>query len=282
MDYVGKNAVVTGAASGIGRALAAELASRGATVAASDKDKSGLDSLVESAKRLRGRILPYEVDVSDRHALLSHAGAVRADVGEVNIVVNNAGVSLVATVEEMTLEDFDWLLSINLLGVINGSKAFLPSLIASGDGHLVNMSSVFGLIAPASQSAYATAKFGVRGFTEALRQEMIMSGHRVTVHCVHPGGVRTNVVRNSRRAPSLAQPREQAARDFERIACTRPEKAALTILRGVEKDRARILIGPDARLVSAVSRLIGAHYEGLLARAGRRSWRRRLADHELR
>src|SRR5579884_2663651 len=194
MEYRGAVAVVTGAASGIGRALTLDLCRRGARVAASDVDEIGLHETV----RLAGgdNVRPYRVDVADRSALLAHADEVVGEFGTVNLVVNNAGVAVSKTVEEMTFDDLDWILGINLYGVLNGSKAFLPHLIASGDGHLVNISSAFGFVAPPLNSAYSTAKFGVRGFTEALRQEMLVAGRPVTVHAVHPGGIRTNIVRN--------------------------------------------------------------------------------------
>jgi NAD(P)-dependent dehydrogenase (short-subunit alcohol dehydrogenase family) len=273
MEYAGKTAVVTGAASGIGRALALELVRRGAQVAVSDIDEAELARTVELAGRQGGdQVRSYALDVADRAAFLAHAEDVARDFGQVNLVVNNAGVAVAATALEMTFDDLDWLLGINLLGVITGSKAFLPHLIASGDGHLVNLSSVFGLVGVPTQSAYCTAKFGVRGFTESLRQEMIIAGHPVTVHCVHPGGVRTNIVRNGRMHTATAD--EDPAGRFERLARTTPEKAAATILRGVDKNAARILVGLDAYVFAAVPRLLGATYEGLAGRLGRRAQER--------
>jgi NAD(P)-dependent dehydrogenase (short-subunit alcohol dehydrogenase family) len=267
MEYAGKTAVVTGAASGIGRALTLELVRRGAQVAASDVNKAELDRTVELAGG--DRVRPYPLDVADRDAFVAHADDVVRDFGQVNLVVNNAGVAVAATVEEMTFADLDWLLGINLLGVITGSKAFLPHLIASGDGHLVNLSSVFGLVGVPTQSAYCTAKFGVRGFTESLRQEMLIAGHPVTVHCVHPGGVKTNIVRNGRMHTEAAD--EDPAGRFEKMARTTPEKAAATILRGVDRNAARILVGPDAYAFAGVPRLLGARYQGLVGRLGRRT-----------
>jgi len=267
MEYAGKTAVVTGAASGIGRALVLELCRRGARVAASDVNKAELDRTVELAGG--DRVRPYHLDVSDRDAFVAHADDVMRDFGQVNLVVNNAGVAVAATVEEMTFADLDWLLGINLLGVITGSKAFLPHLIASGDGHLVNLSSVFGLVGVPTQSAYCTAKFGVRGFTESLRQEMLIAGRPVTVHCVHPGGVKTNIVRNGRMHAQAAD--EDPAGRFETMARTTPEKAATTILRGVDRNAARILVGPDAYVFAGVPRLLGAGYEGIVGRLGRRA-----------
>jgi NAD(P)-dependent dehydrogenase (short-subunit alcohol dehydrogenase family) len=274
IDYCGRTAVVTGAASGIGRALAVALADRGANLAVSDVDPTGLAETVEQCRSQgqAGRVEAYQVDVADRAAVVGHAAEVSASFGAVHVVVNNAGVAVAGTIEETTFEDFDWLLGINLLGVINGTKAFLPHLIDSGDGHVVNLSSVFGLIAPAFNGAYCTAKFGVRGFTEVLRQEMVISGHPVQVHCVHPGGVRTNIARRARMKPSVAAlaPGTDPAANFDRIARTSPERAAQTILAGVDAGKARILVGPDAYVIAAIPRLLGAAYVDLFGRVARR------------
>ena len=278
INYQGRTAVVTGAGSGIGRALSMALARRGANLAVSDVDQAGLEETVRLCSGAEGKIEPYRVDVADRPAVLAHAEEVASTFGAVHLVVNNAGVAVAGTIEETTFDDFDWLLGINLHGVINGTKAFLPHLIASGDGHLVNLSSVFGLIAPAFNGAYSTAKFGVRGFTEALRQEMLIAGHPVQVHSVHPGGIRTNIARNARLKPSAeaaARPGRHPADDFERIARTTPDRAAATILGGVDAGRARILVGPDAYLMAAIPRLLGARYVDLFAKVGRRTAQRR-------
>jgi NAD(P)-dependent dehydrogenase (short-subunit alcohol dehydrogenase family) len=276
IDYNGRTAAITGAGSGIGRALAVALSNRGAHLAISDVNEAGLDETVSQCSGGPGKVVGYHLDVADRAAVLAHADEVASTFGGVHLVVNNAGVAVAGTIEETTFEDFDWLLGINLNGVINGSKAFLPHLIASGDGHLVNLSSVFGLVAPAFNGAYCTAKFGVRGFTEALRQEMRISGHPVKVHSVHPGGIRTNIARSARVKPSaLAEGDRDLGSDFDRIARTSPEKAAATILRGVDSDKARILIGPDAYVIAAVPRLLGATYVDLFGRVGRRAWLRR-------
>lgn len=271
INYQGRTAVVTGAASGIGRALAVALSRRGANLALSDVNQSGLDETVRLCAGSEGKVVPYRLDVADRPAVMAHADEVAATFGSVHLVVNNAGVAVAGTVEETTFEDFDWLLGINLYGVINGTKAFLPHLIASGDGHLVNLSSVFGLIAPAYNGAYCTAKFGVRGFTEALRQEMTIGGHPVKVHSVHPGGIRTNIARNARVKPSaraLAGEEDPAA-GFDRLARTSPDKAARTILAGVDAGRTRILVGPDAYLIAAIPRVFGARYVDFFARVAR-------------
>src|SRR5579875_2770122 len=277
INYQGRTAVITGAGSGIGRALSISLARRGANLAISDINSSGLEETVRLCAGSGGKIEPYRLDVADRAAVTAHADEVASTFGAVHLMINNAGVAVAGTIEETTFDDFDWLLGINLMGVINGSKAFLPHLIESGDGHLVNLSSVFGLIAPAFNGAYCTAKFGVRGFTEALRQEMLIAGHPVTVHSVHPGGIRTNIARNARMKPSIqtAAPGEDPVRDFDRIARTSPDRAAATILAGVDANKTRILVGPDAYLIAAIPRLLGARYVDLFGRVARRTARRR-------
>ncbi|HET7734422.1 MAG TPA: SDR family NAD(P)-dependent oxidoreductase [Nocardioidaceae bacterium] len=273
MEYRGTTAVVTGAGSGIGRALAVELAGRGANLALSDVNAQGLAETASLCKRDGIEVRTYELDVADRGAVLQHAEDVRTHFGAAHLVVNNAGVALGASVEEMTWEDYDWLMGINLGGVVNGTKAFLPLLVESGtpaaNTHLVNVSSVFGFIGVPTQSAYNAAKFAVRGFTESLRQEMIIARRPVGIHCVHPGGIKTNIAAAARTSDSLGISDDKRAKDFARIARTTPEKAARTILRGVDKDSARILIGLDAVVIDAIPRLLGARYEGIAARGAR-------------
>jgi NAD(P)-dependent dehydrogenase (short-subunit alcohol dehydrogenase family) len=269
MKYQGRVAVVTGAGSGIGRALTLALTRDGAHVAASDIDPAGLAETQEAAAP--GRVSTYQLDVANRDAVLEHAEEVRRELGPAAMVFNNAGVDLFAGIADMSWKDFDWLIGINIGGVVNGTKAFLPQLIESGTAahpaRLINLSSAFGLISVPYQGAYSTSKFAVRGFTEALRQEMIIERHPVTVHCVHPGVVRTNFGANMRAAET--EDPELAARLFTRAALTTPSKAAQVILRGAEKNRARILIGPDGRVMAAMPRLLGAGYVGLLGRAAR-------------
>jgi short-subunit dehydrogenase len=273
MIVEGRTAVITGAGSGIGRALAVELAARGARLAISDIDEEGLR---ETAGRCgRAEVRTYRLDVADRDAFLAHADDVVTDFGGVNFVVNNAGVAVAASVEEMSFKDLDWILGINLFGVVNGTKAFLPALIESGDGHIVNMSSAFGFIAPPTQSAYAIAKFGVRGFTEALRQEMIGDNRPVTVHCVHPGGVKTNIARTARVHESVVAEGTDFVTEFNRAARTTPEKAAEIILHGVERNKARILVGADAYFMLGAQQVLGARYTGIVGRLGRFANRRR-------
>lgn len=269
MKYQGRVAVVTGAGSGIGRALTQALTRDGAHVAASDIDPDGLAETQAGCPP--GQVTPYRVDVADRDAVLSFADEVREQHGPASLVFNNAGVDLFAGVADMSWKDFDWLMEINVGGVVNGTKAFLPQLIEAGTtrrpSRLINLSSAFGLIAVPYQGAYSMSKFAVRGLTEALRQEMIMERRPVTVHCVHPGVVRTNFGANMRTAGN--EDPEMATKMFDRAALTSATKAARLILRGAEKNRARILIGADGRVMAAMPRLLGAGYAGLLARAGK-------------
>ncbi|ARR77120.1 oxidoreductase, short chain dehydrogenase/reductase family protein [Mycobacterium intracellulare subsp. yongonense] len=269
MNYHGRIAVVTGAGSGIGRALTQALTRGGAHVAAADIDEKGVSETQAACPP--GQVTPYRVDVADRDAVLGFAEDVHRQLGPASMLFNNAGVDLFASVADMSWKDFDWLIGINIGGVVNGTKAFLPQLVEAGSAQhpsrLVNLSSAFGLIAVPYQGAYSTAKFAVRGFTEALRQEMIIERHPVTVHCVHPGVVKTNFGANMRAAET--EDPDQAAKLFARAAITSPEKAARLILRGAEKNRARILIGPDGRVMAAMPRLLGAHYAAVQAYAAR-------------
>ena len=259
-DFNGRVAAITGAGSGIGRALANALARRGAHVALSDIDDTGLAETVAQCEGFGVKITSEHLDVADRDAVYAWADRVVADHGGVNLIINNAGVALGATVESMSYEDFEWLMNINFWGVVYGTKAFLPYLKLAGEGHIVNLSSVFGLISVPSQSAYNAAKFAVRGFTDTLRMELEIEGANVSVTTVHPGGIKTNIARNARMDPSirdLAGDPEKAAAEFERAFITSPEKAAEQILAAVRRDRRRALIGPDAKAIDLVSRLPG-------------------------
>ena len=266
-----KNRVValTGAGSGIGRALATALASRGASLALSDVNEMGL---AETKKRCEAigtaPVRTYRLDVADRDAVAAHAEAVVQDFGRVNAIINNAGVSLTALATEQQFKDIDWVLQTNLFGVLYGSQYFLPHIIASGDGLVVNISSIFGVIGVPGQSIYNASKFGVRGYTEALAMEMDMAEHPVSVHCVHPGGVSTDIVRNSRVADAGA--RSALVRRFDKVARTTPEAAADIILRGVDKGRLRILVGADAHALYALSQVLGSRYCRLVQRQTRR------------
>ena len=260
-------AVVTGAGSGIGQALAWRLAGHGFAVAVSDVDATGLQATVG---RLRpyGAVLDAVVDVRDRAAVLAHADAVEDRFGRVDLVVNNAGVALHAAVLEQSHEDLRWILDVDFFGVVHGTEAFLPRLVAGGRGHLVNVSSVFGLIGVPKQSAYNAAKFAVRGYTEAIQAELALSGTAVTAHCVVPGGVRTAIARHARVGAS--EDAEHAAAVFDRISRTSPDAAARAIIRGVRRGRARILVGADAHLIDGFQRVLGARAPAVVAGVLRR------------
>ena len=262
--------VITGAGSGIGRALALLAARQGALLAISDWNEQALSETVELLKAAGVRELRSDVlDVADRAAVAAHAAAVADQFGRVNMLVNNAGVTVTGDFEEMSYEDFDWIVGVNLHGVVNGTKEFLPHLIASGDGHVINLSSLFGLISMPGQSAYNATKYAVRGFTEALREEMLVNGHPVGVTCVHPGGIRTGIARHGRKTPS----QDAAAVDtlFEqKLARMTPEKAAEIILRGALSGKARVLVGADAHAMHHFAKLAGSRYQDVVARVASR------------
>jgi NADP-dependent 3-hydroxy acid dehydrogenase YdfG len=268
--------MITGAASGIGRALAQRLSAAGSPVAIADIDERGLK---ETETMLAGPALIRVLDVSDAQAQIDFANDVRAWMpAPLGAVFNNAGVAVSSTVRDAVIEDDEWLWGINFHGVVNGTRAFLPILMDQNSGVIVNTSSVFGLLGMPTQSAYCAAKFAVRGFTDSLRQELRGTGvHAVNVH---PGGVNTNIVRNGRMRDDLdgrGRTKDQMAADFEAITMTSPEKAAAIIHKGVERGKARILVGPDAYFFDTVARLAPTRYYDLLAFGQRRLQRRAAA-----
>ncbi|MEO6700318.1 MAG: SDR family NAD(P)-dependent oxidoreductase [Jatrophihabitantaceae bacterium] len=262
-----KVVVITGAGSGIGRALAANLAGRGAILALSDVDADGLAATVAALGNAKVR--SDRLDVRDRDAMAGYAASVVEEFGRVDALINNAGVALTGNVADMTYADLEWIIDIDFWGVVNGTKEFLPHLIASGDAHLVNISSLFGLMAVPGQSAYNAAKFAVRGFTESLRQEMLIAGQPVAVSCVHPGGIKTAIARNAR----VAAGEDQAAlADYfdRKLAKTTPERAAEVIVTGMLASKPKIVVGADAKVLDAMVKLLGARYQNVVAAVTKR------------
>ncbi len=267
-DLNNRVAVVTGAASGIGRALAVELAAAGCRLALSDVNEPGLRETAEALRANGHEVMATALDVSNRDGVYDFAEQVMNHFGEVHVVINNAGVALGATVEDMSYEDMEWLMGINFWGVVYGTKAFLPYLKQSDEGHIVNVSSVFGLIGIPTQSAYNAAKFAVRGFTESLRQELDMDDAAVSCTCVHPGGIKTNIARNARMRDvssvmGSSDPDENVA-NFEKLFRTTPEDAAHAIIRGIRGDRRRVLIGSDAQMIDKMQRSMPTLYQKLI------------------
>ncbi len=261
--FAGKVAVVTGAGSGIGQALAIELGRSGAHVAISDVDTDGLAITEERLKAIGVQVKSDRLNVTERETFELYADGVAEYFGKVNQIYNNAGIAFTGDIEITQYKDIERIMDVDFWGVVNGTKSFLPHLIASGDGHVVNISSVFGLFAVPGQAAYNAAKFAVRGFTEALRQEMTLAGQPVKVTCVHPGGIKTAIARNATAAEGVDA--EELAQTFDRkLASTTPEKAAKIILDGVRKNKARVLVGTDAKMFDIVVRVVGAGYQSFL------------------
>ncbi len=265
-SFEGKVAVITGAGSGIGRALALNLANKGAKLALSDIDTDGLAETVRQAQAFGAHMKSDRLNVAEREAVLAYADDVVAYFGQVNQVYNNAGIAYNGNVEQSEFKDIERIVDVDFWGVVNGTKAFLPHLVASGDGHVVNISSLFGLIAVPGQSAYNAAKFAVRGFTEALRQEMLIAKHPVKVTCVHPGGIKTAVGRNATVADSHDQ---QTFAEFfdKRLAIHSPQMAAETIVSGVTKGHARVVVGWEAKAIDVLARITGSGYQRIIAAA---------------
>ena len=263
--FSGKVCIITGAGSGIGQALAVELARSGAKLAISDIDTVGLAETEARVKAIGAPVIADRLNVAERESFEHYADTVVAHYGTVNQIYNNAGIAYTGDLEVTGFKDIERVMDVDFWGVVNGTKIFLPHLIASGDGHVVNVSSVFGLFSVPGQSAYNAAKFAVRGFTEALRQEMRLAGHPVQVTTVHPGGIKTGIMRNSTAADNV----DTAAltKMFDKwLTLTSPEAAARIILSAVRSGDARVLVGPDAKLFDLVVRLTGSGaYQGLFS-----------------
>jgi short-subunit dehydrogenase len=270
----GAAAAITGAASGIGRALALELAARGCDLALADRDEAGLQAVAaeiaksSSPKATSQKVSVHRVDVSEPSQIAEFAPAAVSAHPGLNILVNNAGVALLGQFGEIDQAQMDWLMNINFWGVVHSTRAFLPHLARQREAHIVNLSSIFGIVAPPGQTAYAAAKFAVRGFSEALRHELQMAASPVRLSVVHPGGVATNIVRNCRAGVGVTDNarRAQSIERFDAVAKTTPKAAALRIITGIEKNQPRILIGNDARFMDLLQRLRPGTYWPVLAR----------------
>lgn len=264
-----KHAVITGAGSGMGRAMAVNLAARNCRLALSDWDEVGLEKTAAMAAEAGAReVLTTRLDVRDRDAFNTHADEVAGAFGAVHLMVNNAGVALFANALEQRREDAEWIMDVDFWGVVNGTEAFLPRLIdaghtSAGPGRLVNISSLFGLVACPTQSAYNAAKFAVRGYTEALTIEMKVARHPVTVTTVHPGGIKTGIARAARYAPGSDVARLTSFFD-EQLARMTADKAAEVILRGAARGRARVVVGLDAQVIHLAQQVLGSSYQRVI------------------
>ena len=269
-----KTAAITGAASGIGRATALNLALKGCNIAIADMNESGMNETVAMAEKFNVKVSTHLLDVTDRDAIYQFADDVKETHKNVNIIINNAGVSMTAKVSEMKLEDFQWLMDINFWGVVNGTQAFLPYLEESGDGHIVNISSLFGLLSVPTQSAYNASKFAVRGFTESLRMELDMYKSNVSITSIHPGGIKTNIITNSKvvTKEGIFKDKEKAAKILEAQFGTTPEEAAVQIVKGVIKNKRRVLIGKDAVMLDKMQRFFPGFYQKLTVMNSRKAF----------
>lgn len=264
-------AVVTGAGSGIGRELALQLADAGAKLAISDINETALEAVTQEIIERSAEVLSTKLDVANQDAVFEYADAVANHYGKVNLVINNAGVGLASgSLWETEIEDFKWLMDINFYGVLYGTKAFLPYLQKSDWGHVVNLSSVFGIIAVPTQTAYNASKFAVRGLTEALHQELQMADGNVKCTSVHPGGIKTNIARSARITEGSylndKAEHEKAVQDFDKVARTTAESAARQILKAVDKGQSKLLIGTDAKLIDIIQRMFPRGYGAILRR----------------
>ena len=262
--FAGKVAAVTGAGSGIGRALALELGRSGASLAISDVDVDGLTQTEEQLKAIGAPVRSDRLDVTEREAFQVYADQINEHYGKVNQIYNNAGIAYIGDVDISQFKDIERVMDVDFWGVVNGTKAFLPHLVASGDGHVINISSLFGLMSMPGQAAYNSAKFAVRGFTEALRQEMVLNREPVKVTSIHPGGIKTAIARNGLTAEGVNAQAQSSFFD-KHLATTTPRRAAEIILDGVRKNKARVLVGQDAVVLDLIVRITGSHYQRLFA-----------------
>ena len=275
--FSGKVAAITGASSGMGRTLAVQLAQRGCHLALSDVDQDGLNKTAELARAHGVTVTADVVNVADREAVEAWAARSNAAHGKVNLIFNNAGVALSSTMEGVEYADFEWIMNINFWGVVYGTKAFLPYLKSAGEGHIINTSSLFGLCAQPGMGGYNASKFAVRGFTEALRQELDLQKCGVSATSVHPGGIKTNIARAGRVSKSieglLVKDASKSGARFEKLFITTADSAATTILKAVQRDARRVLVGPDAKATDLLVRFLPSLYQVVLSYLARRFMR---------
>lgn len=267
-NFNNKVAAITGAGSGIGQQLAVLLAKQGCHLALSDVNEQGLLKTLELIKDMGVRATLDKVNVADLEEVRAWAEKVQQDHGSINMIFNNAGVALGSTVEGASYDELEWIVGINFWGVVYGTKEFLPRIKKTGDGHVVNISSLFGLTAQPTQSAYNATKFAVRGFTESLRQELDIENCGVSALCVHPGGIRTNIANAAKMNDSLralGMSPEKSARSFNKLLRCPPEEAARQILEAVQKDKRRLLIGNDAKAIDLIQRILPTGYQKVTA-----------------
>ena len=270
-NFKNKVAAITGAASGMGRTLAVELAKRGCHLSLSDVNEAGLAETAALAGKHGVKVTTQKLDVSNREAVFAWADQTAMDHGQVNLIFNNAGVALTVNLDMVQQRDFDWIMGINFWGVVYGTQAFLPHLKKSRDGHVINTSSLFGLMAVPSQGTYNASKFAVRGYTEALRMELEMAGEGVSATCVHPGGIATNIAKAGKIDPGMERISGVSIEKQRKLAdklinVTTAESAALQILKAVENNERRVLVGPDARMLDKIVRVLGSAYQVLVMR----------------
>ena len=267
-NFNNKVAAITGAGSGIGQQLAVLLAKQGCHLALSDVNEQGLLKTLELIKDMGVRATLDKVNVANLEEVRAWAEKVEQDHGSINMIFNNAGVALGSTVEGASYDELEWIVGINFWGVVYGTKEFLPRIKKTGDGHVVNISSLFGLTAQPTQSAYNATKFAVRGFTESLRQELDIENCGVSALCVHPGGIRTNIANAAKMNDSLralGMSPEKSARSFNKLLRCPPEEAARQILEAIQKDKRRLLIGNDAKAIDLIQRILPTGYQKVTA-----------------
>lgn len=264
-NFLNRTAVVTGAASGIGAALAGELAARGAHLALLDIDADGLERTAAPLRTNSRRVSVHVLDLANAGAIEEFPEQLQVQHGGADLLINNAGAALGGTFAEVPVDNWEWLIDVNFYGTVRMTRALMPMLQASGGGYLCNISSVYGIVAPPGQTAYSASKFAVRGFTEALRHELVETD--IGISLVHPGGIKTNIARNARMSREMpTQEREAMLQDIETMFKTTPEDAARTILSGIERRRPRILIGNDARFIVGLERFFPTTHMATLRR----------------